>query len=236
MSDSHSYARHEGHDIAAESLLQIKQKSVDHMHLQPGQRVLDVGCGTGDDTLALAQVIGKDGIVHGVDYDATMIAKARQRAGLRVVAGRVSYHHANAAALPWPDGYFDATRSDRILQQMLDPAHAFDELLRVTRPGGRVVVISGDWATLDVDIDDANIESRHAYFTATLVADSALSGCCLRSMFTQRGLLDLHFEVRSAFRAADDTNGGWQRSIAPEAAASGLFASANVVMIAGRKP
>ena len=56
----------------------ITQQSFERMHLQAGQRVLDVGCGTGADALAMARAVGAGGVVHAVDYDAAMIAQAWQ--------------------------------------------------------------------------------------------------------------------------------------------------------------
>lgn len=122
----------------------ILQQSCERMHLAPGQQVLDVGCGAGADTLAMACVIGASGIVHGVDYDAAMILQATLGARTENAAAWVIYRHANAIALPWPDDYFNATRSDRVFQTLLDLERAFDELLRVTQPDGYVLVFSGD--------------------------------------------------------------------------------------------
>lgn len=222
----------------------MRQRSFERMHLKRGQCVLDVGCGTGTDTLALAREVGAGGIVHGVDYDAAMIAQAWQRAHAETVAAWVNYHHANATALPWPDDYFNASRSDRILQQMLDPEHGFDEQLRVTRPGGRLVVISGDWSTLSIDSDEPDIEGRRAHFMATLSPDNAISGQCLQRLFGHKGLLDIVTDVMPLFRdtvAASgrvsdaEANACWQQSCTADAAFQGRFASANVVIISGRK-
>ncbi len=214
----------------------LRQKSFERMHVQAGQCVLDVGCGTGADALALAHRVGDGGSVHGVDYDGAMIAQAALRARAENVADRVSYHHANATALPWPDNHFNASRSDRILQHMLDPEHGVDEQLRVTRPGGWLVVISGDWSTLSIASDEPDMASRHAYFVATLVVDNPISGRCLRNLFVQRGLLDVEIDVQPVFRAAINPAKCWLNSLEPAAAAAGLFASANVVTVSGRKP
>ncbi len=236
MSNTQSGANAPQFDSADECLAHSKQKSFERMYLQAGQRVLDVGCGTGEDTLALAKWVGAGAAVHGVDYDAAMIALAWQRCHAESVSAAVSFHHANATALPWPDHYFNASRSDRIFQYLLDPEHAFDEQLRVTRPGGRVVVISGDWATLSLDSNEPDIESRRAHFVATLATDNPISGHCLRSLFAQRGLLDVQIDVYPAFNAVTETTVCWQHSIAPAAATYGLFASANAIVISGRKP
>ena len=236
MSETQTNVSAERLNPRSERMLHITQMSFARMQLEPGQRVLDVGCGAGADTLAMAHAVGAGGVVHGVDYDAAMIAQAWRRSRTEDVAAWVTYHHANATALPWQDNYFNATRSDRVFQHMLDPALAFAELLRVTRPGGRVVVISGDWATLSVDSHELDIESRRAHFVATLAADNPISGCCLRSLFAQRGMLDIQVDVHPDFSAATESSGCWRQSIAPNAAASGLFASANVVVICGRKP
>jgi SAM-dependent methyltransferase len=213
-----------------------RQASFERMHLQPGHRVLDVGCGTGATTLAMAHAVGEGGVVHGVDYDATMIAHAWQRARGSDVAARVQFHHANATALPWPDHYFNACHSDRIFQQMLAPEQAFEELLRVTQPGGRVVVINGDWATLSIDSDEADIESRLAHFAATLLSGNPISGQCLHHLFSSMGLLDIQVDVQPLFDTNLGAVGCWQQSRSPDADAAGLFASANVVMVSGRTP
>jgi SAM-dependent methyltransferase len=152
------------------------------------------------------------------------------------VAGWVSYRHANATALPWPDDVFSSARCDRIFQQMLDPEHAFDELLRVTEPGGRVVVVSGDWATLSIDSDEPDMAIRRAHFDATLAIHNALSGHCLRRLFLQRGLLDIQIDVQPAFDNVAEIGSRWKHSIGSQSAACGLFASANVITISGRKP
>lgn len=219
----------------------IRQKSFERMQLQPGDHVLDVGCGTGADTLAMARLVGAGGTVAGVDYDSAMIAQARRRARAEDVAAAVRFHHANATVLPWQDNYFNACRSDRIFQHTLDPANSFDEMLRVTQPGGRVVVVDGDWMSLGIDEDgngnDIDIEAQHQHFLATLHRDNRVSGAGLRQLFMSRGLRDTELEVLPLFAIVDDVAVSiyWQQSCSSEASNAGLFASANALIISGRK-
>ena len=67
-------------DAMAELIKQNKQRTYTWMHIQPGHSVLDVGCGPGIDTLALASSVGPIGYVFGVDVDEAMIAEAERRA------------------------------------------------------------------------------------------------------------------------------------------------------------
>ena len=92
---------------------------------------------------------------------------------------------------------------------MLDPEHAFDELLCVTQPGDRVVVISGDWATLSVDSDEPDIESRLAHLISTLATDNPISGRCLRGLFVQRSMPDIQIDIHPAFRETTESSGRW---------------------------
>jgi SAM-dependent methyltransferase len=116
-----------------------------------GGRYLEVGVGTGDDALALEAAHGVQ--VVGVDASETMVAEARRR-GLR--DARV----ADAHALPFDDATFDGAWADRVLQHLVDPHGALDELVRVTKPGGRVIVADPDWDTQVVDVPIQNLARR----------------------------------------------------------------------------
>lgn len=176
-------------------LSRIKRLSLAWMDLHPGQRALDLGCGTGADTVWLGRHVGPGGVVCGVDYDAAMVARADEHARAHGVAGWVSHTHANATALPWPDGYFDACRSEDVFQHLLNPELALDELLRVTRRGGRVVVVDFDWATLSMDCDETDLERRLARFHAEVNFANPYSGRRLPRMFDARRFTDMRIEA-----------------------------------------
>src|SRR5215467_11579516 len=111
-------------ETAARFLREEKQLTYTAMHIQPGQRVLDVGCGPGVDTVALAGFVGASGSVDGVDADPAMVAEAEQRALAAGVHDRVHHHVADALALPFEANTFDAVRAERLFQHLGDPGAA----------------------------------------------------------------------------------------------------------------
>jgi arsenite methyltransferase len=107
--------------------------------LRPGERVVDVGCGAGIDSLIAARKAGPDGQVIGVDMTPSMLEKARQgakEAGLRNVEFREGY----AEELPVEDGWADVVISNGVLNLMPDKAAALEEMSRVLKPNGRLQI------------------------------------------------------------------------------------------------
>jgi len=100
-----------------------------------GSKVLDVGCGTGLSLRAL-QFPGQNARLFGVDFSHTMAVQTREALGASVA--RLSL--ADARHLPFPDGTFDMVYSTRFIHQFADKKPVFDELRRVTKPDGLVVV------------------------------------------------------------------------------------------------
>lgn len=103
--------------------------------LQPGERVLDVACGTGQLTRAAAAEVGATGETVGIDLSPRMIERASRRGGsCRFVVG-------DAMALPFADAGFDAVTLGFGLRNMPDFRRALGEMARVSAPGGRVIVL-----------------------------------------------------------------------------------------------
>lgn len=154
---------------AQEKVRQYKRESFALLGARAGGRFLDVGCGTGEDALALAEIVGLGGWVVGVDRSETMIAEARRRAAGTALP--LEYHVGDIYALAFPDGAFDGCRADRVFQHLAEPDRALAELVRVTRPGGRIVVFDPDWDTLIVDAPDRGLARRIRDFNCDRHAD-----------------------------------------------------------------
>lgn len=114
MSQPKGYVDSEYLQAAARLLHPAKERSYVLMQMQPGHKVLDVGCGPGTDTITLGQIVGSTGRVWGVDYDAAMVAEADRRAENAGVSAWVKHRQADASALPWEANEFDACRSERL--------------------------------------------------------------------------------------------------------------------------
>ncbi len=111
---------------------------VDHAALRPGERMLDVACGTGIVSRVAAPMLGQAGKVAALDYSQPMLQVAR---ALPAPPGAViEWHEGNASKLPFPDRAFDAVVCQQGLQFVPERAAAVREMLRVLKPHGRAVV------------------------------------------------------------------------------------------------
>jgi len=120
----------------------VRQAGLDRLAVRPGQRVLEVGYGTGHGLVALAEEAGPGGLVVGVDLSPGMQRKARRR--LAAAGVSAPFAEADALALPFRDGCFDAVFLSFTLELFDTPElpAALVELGRVLRGGGRLGVVA----------------------------------------------------------------------------------------------
>lgn len=128
-------------------LAEMKRGLHDLLEVGAGDLVLDVGCGIGGDVRALAERVGPTGRVFGIDNSQALVDQARAHQANRRLP--VEFHVADAHQMPFPEAAFDASRGERIMMHVPDPVQVLREMVRVTRPGGRVLVADPDhgmWA------------------------------------------------------------------------------------------
>lgn len=126
---------------------QMRRTFLADVEFAEGADVLEVGCGTGVLTRALAALPGVGGVV-GVDLAESLVARARELApGLR-------FERADARSLPFADASFDVVVFDSTLSHVPEPERALAEAFRVLRPGGLLAAFDGDYATTTVALDE----------------------------------------------------------------------------------
>lgn len=165
-----------------------KKKTFDEMHLFAGASVLEVGCGTGEDAIALTHLVGSSGKVTAIDRSQTMLKVAI--ASAKDLTPPIDFVLADGQKLPFADHNFDAARVDRTLQHIPNPAAVVAEMARVVRPGGWVVAMEPDWGTFIVNSNQRTVTRKLLNFWC----DSFPSGWVgrhLHQYFEEAGLTDI---------------------------------------------
>jgi SAM-dependent methyltransferase len=158
--------------------------------------VLDVGCGSGTDTIPSAHVVGPARRVVGIDHEAGRMAEANQRAAEACVGAWVHHFWGDALTLPFQTGSFAACRSERLLQHRRNPRRRAHGHGPVARAGGWIVVLERDGGTLSVDTGESEIERRIARFETERMRQNRDAEGQLYRLFKGQPLVDIVLEMR----------------------------------------
>jgi ubiquinone/menaquinone biosynthesis C-methylase UbiE len=172
-----------------------KKKSFQLLDPREGSRILEVGCGLGQDAMAIARMIGKKGNVVAVDSSQKMIEAACKGP---LDAKSVRFCLADACNLPFANGAFDGARADRVLQHISDPRKAFAEMVRIAKHKGKVVVYEPDWGTFIISPGQKEISRT----MTQLFGDTFPSGWIGRQLsgfFREEGLEKIQIEAGTFF-------------------------------------
>jgi len=139
LSESLGYSPAELEGLAEANLGLGCGAPVDHLKLQPGEHVLDLGSGAGIDVFLAAKRVGAEGRVIGVDMTPEMLQKARANAA-RLGFPQVEFREGRLERLPVDSASVDAVTSNCVINLVPDKAVVFHEIGRVLKPGGRMVI------------------------------------------------------------------------------------------------
>ena len=118
-----------------------KRFTIELSGVRPGNRVLDIAGGTGDLTRQFSRLVGPTGEVVLADINDSMLKVGRDRLLDKGVAGNVAFVQADAEALPFPDNHFDVVTIAFGLRNVTRKENALRSMLRVLKPGGRLLVL-----------------------------------------------------------------------------------------------
>lgn len=156
----------------------------------PGMRVLDIGCGAGDVALFVAELVGEQGAVIGVDREAGPLVTGRERARERHLAN-VTFLQGDIDLLPADVGIVDAVVGRRVLMYQPDGVNAIQRLADSVRPGGLIVFQEHDSTMVPASLEPMPLHQRVAQWTWRTVEREGANihmGMELHSTLTRAGL------------------------------------------------
>ncbi|WP_165423810.1 methyltransferase domain-containing protein [Ktedonosporobacter rubrisoli] len=239
------------------SVQEQKRITAEMLALQSGEKVLDIGCGTGDDLCDMAPLVAPAGRCVGVDLKEGMIEEARTRARQKRLP--VEFLQADIYTLPFADQTFDVARAERVFEHLQRPVQALQEMIRVTRSGGRILVASPDMDTNLIDHPNRQITRKIQHFECDRRPNGS-AGHKLYGLFWDAGLTDLQvravvhttldykemlsfLDIRERVEAAQkagvitiDEAQIWLEQLAQAGQAGRYFMSTNHYVVYGRKP
>ena len=260
MPQSAGYVSPEYLRKSAELAGKLKQYSYELMRISPGNRILDLGCGPGIDTVALAKLVGDAGKVYGLDVDEIMVSQADEFALKENVANRIIHQTGDVKKLPFENDFFDAVRAERLFQVLPEnysPQQVFSEILRITKPGGRIVLADTDWATASVDFPDSELERRLLSFFARSMRPNGFAGRQFYKLFFDNSVKDINIDtfplvlndfsltpfgkwltdaaLKKTIATASEIE-NWMDTLNKEHEAGRFYASVNMNVVSGVKP
>jgi len=209
--------------------------------LEPGARVLDVGCGPGTITVGLARYVS-EGHVLGIDRAEGVLTEARAESTSQK-RDNVSFEVGDVHQLRFEDGAFDVVHAHQVLQHLPDPTAAMVEMRRVCRPGGIVAARDGDYGGMFWFPQDPEMDEWRALYqrVARAVGGEPDAGRQILRWARRAGFNDIVASASSWCFATPDERTWWgglwadrltRSSFAHQAVAAGLATQADLDRLA----
>jgi 2-polyprenyl-3-methyl-5-hydroxy-6-metoxy-1,4-benzoquinol methylase len=171
--------------------LQVNGALLDRLAPLAGERILEVGCGSGVLCRQVASEVAPGGRITGVDISPEFLRLAQDYAAGGDASSCMQWSAGQAEALPFQDASFDGAFAARLLLHVPHPQAVLNELARVVRPGGRVVVMDWDFDTVAVDHSDRELTRRLIHWRCDHHGGNNWSGRQLWGRMVAAGLLNV---------------------------------------------
>lgn len=177
---------------AAGGLQFQKQRTLELCDVQSGQKVLDAGCGIGLDATRMAVQVGDGGRVIAADKSRKMLQAAITRPGTRGLP--LTFLQADIYKLSFHDDSFDRCRCVKTFQHLANPRLALRELIRVSKPGGKIITADPDHDLLMIDTPYNDINQRFVQYRSRNMAKGGIAHQ-MYGLFRDLGLKGVHVEL-----------------------------------------
>lgn len=186
----------------AEDEVAAREAYLGLLGVSDGDRVLDVGCGSGVVTRAIARRVSDRGLAVDLDPSPALLAVARELAREAGLADRIEFREGSVLRLPFPDGSFDVVVCATVLSHVPGGEAAVPELTRVLRAGGRLGIFDLDTDMTTFTHPDRELTRRIVTAASDATAVDGWLARRLPSLFEQAGLTDVR--VRGFFPLETD--------------------------------
>lgn len=202
------------HRAKASDEISARESYLDLIAPAEGERVLDVGCGSGVLTRAIARRVGDRGRVVGLDSSPALLDLARHYAEEAGVSSRVEWRAGDCRKLPLPDGSFDVVLAATVLAHVPGVDAAIREMVRVTRVGGRIGIFDFDGDCFLISHPDRDLTRR---VVAAQSDHSAVNSQLVRELPAILGTFGVEAVKAQAFMPLEREAGSFYANLAERA-------------------
>ncbi|MDB5013537.1 MAG: hypothetical protein JWQ25_1739 [Daejeonella sp.] len=177
-----------------EFLKKLKEFSYEPFLICQEGLIVDVGCGTGMDVINMANLVGKQANVMGIDHDSTMIAKANSSKGK---LENVEFLVSEVNSLPLADDSVDGLRAERLIQHLTEPQAAIGEMYRVLKKNQPLVIVETDWAGLTIYNEHTDAAKKLTEYLTEVKINNGYASRKLTSYLRNAGFNNINLSIFS---------------------------------------